>query len=153
MWRKGVGGYMAYKEKRYGKRELKILAGVVLAVAIALVLIAVAVMIDLNHWAKFVVLGCNLILALGLLIFGVFLLIIISSTHDETKSVRDGNESKGIANAKLCDKCGRVMGDKADFCEFCGAEDEEKAIKKCAKCGEKNKGSAQFCVKCGEKLD
>ncbi len=143
---------MAYKEKRYGKKELKILASVVLAIAVASILVGIALTAVLNHWVKFIILGVTLVLGLGLLLFGIYIFIIISSTHDEGQSVRDGNESKGIANATICDKCGRVVGENDEHCAHCGTE-LARAEKNCVKCGAKNDFHAEHCTKCGEKLD
>ena len=143
---------MAYQEKRYGKRELKVMTGIVLAVAIISIVLGVVALINMDHWTKYIVAVLTFVLGLGLLVWSVYLIVIVFSTHDERQSVRDGNETVGTANANLCDKCGRVIEADSVHCEHCGAKQSGKATKTCAKCGAKNKDSAEFCKKCGEKL-
>lgn len=144
---------MAYKEKRYGKKELKILTGIVLAVAIISLFLGISACIDMTHWAKWIILAVSIVVALALGVWGIVLIIIVCSTHDEKQSVRDGNEAKGTANANLCEACGRVIEKDAEHCEYCGAKQEAIATKVCKECGHKNKGTAKYCKKCGQELE
>ena len=143
---------MAYQEKRYGKRELKIMTGVVIALAIISIVLGVVALVNMDHWTKYIIAVLTFVLGIGLLVWGVYLIIIVSSTHDEKQSVRDGNQAKGIANASLCDKCGREIDAEAIHCEHCGAKQVGKGTKNCEICGAKNKDTAEFCKKCGAKF-
>lgn len=143
---------MAYQENRYGKRELKIMTLVVLAVAILSIVLGVVAVINMSHWAKYIIVVFTSIVGLALLVWSIYLIAIVSSTHDEKQSVRDGNESKGIANATLCDKCGREIDSDATHCEHCGGKLTGKGTKACDVCGAKNKDTAEFCKKCGAKF-
>ena len=68
----------------------------------------------------------------------------------QSKSVRDGNKSKGISGTRLCEKCGRVISKKAEFCEHCGGKlHEGTGIRTCPECKSKNSAAAAFCEKCG----
>ena len=51
----------------------------------------------------------------------------------------------------VCDKCGRELDDKAQFCIYCGAQLNRNKF--CLVCGEKNKEDALFCQKCGMSFD
>lgn len=51
----------------------------------------------------------------------------------------------------VCDKCGRELDDKAQFCIYCGAQLNKNKF--CLVCGEKNKEDALFCQKCGMSFD
>ncbi|MFQ6752653.1 MAG: double zinc ribbon domain-containing protein [Clostridia bacterium] len=142
---------MAYKEKRYGKKELKIFTGVILFIALVAIVSGIVAVLDMTHWSKYIILGVTLAIGIALIIWGIYLFSIISATPDEEKSVRDGNDTMGTANATLCDKCGRVLADDSKHCEHCGAK-QEVTNKVCAKCNHKNSKTAKFCKSCGEEL-
>lgn len=151
MRREDIGGFMAYKEKRYGKKELKIFTAVILLIALVTIVAGIVAVLDMKHWSKFIILGVTLAIGVALIIWGIYLFSIIAGTPDEEKSVRDGNDTLGTANANLCDKCGRVLSDDSKHCEHCGTKQESTA-KLCAKCNHKNTKTAKFCKSCGEEL-
>lgn len=139
-----------YREKRYGKFLFRIMALVLVALAAGAVFGGVYAVMHMTHWAKYVIVVVAGIVGLALAGFGIFFLIFSTSMINSWKSVRDGNKSKGIANTRLCDKCGRVITKHAEFCEHCGEKQETGlGLKKCPNCKTKNSGPADFCEKCG----
>ena len=139
-----------YREKRYGKFLFVLIALVMLALAGGAVFGGVYAVMHMNHWAKYVIVVVAGIVGLMLLAMSVFMLIFSTSMINSWKSVRDGNKSKGLANGRLCDKCGRVITKKAEFCEHCGEKQETGlGLKACPNCKTKNSGAASFCEKCG----
>lgn len=139
-----------YREKRYGKLAFILFALMFVSIGAAAALGGVYAELKMVHWAKHVIAGVAFAVAAGLVIFGLYLLMISFSLINKSKSVRDGNKSKGVADVRLCDKCGRVITKHAEFCEHCGAKQQTGlGLKKCPNCKTSNSGTAQFCEKCG----
>lgn len=138
-----------YKEKRYGKLTLRLVSLLLVALAVASVWGGVYALNHMSHFAKYVIMVVAVIVALGLAGFGLFMFAITFSMINSSKSVRDGNKSKGIAHARLCDKCGRVISKVAEYCEHCGQKQQTGlGMKTCPECKTKNSGTAEFCEKC-----
>ncbi len=139
-----------YREKRYGKFLFVLIALVLIALGAGAIYGGVYAVLNMTHWSKYVIVSVAGILGLILAGFGIFFIIFSTSMINSWKSVRDGNKSKGVANVRLCDKCGRVITKKAEFCEHCGAKQQTGlGLKTCPNCNTKNSGPAQFCEKCG----
>lgn len=143
-----------YREKRYGKLSLILFAFILLALAAASVYGGYMAYIHMSHWAKYVIIVAAGLFALAAGGFGLFIIGLSFSMINQSKSVRDGNRSKGISGTRLCDKCGRVISKHADFCEHCGLKQENgSGMKKCPQCKTKNSATATFCEKCGTELN
>lgn len=139
-----------YREKRYGKALFVLIALVLVALAAGAVYGGVYAVLHMTHWAKFIIVSVAGVVALGLGGLGIFFLIFSTSMINSWKSVRDSNKSKGVANTRLCDHCGRVISKKAEFCEHCGEKQMTGlGLKECPNCKTKNSGAAAFCEKCG----
>ena len=142
-----------YREKRYGKRTFIIASLVFILVAILTILCGVVAVVKMAHWSKYIIVSVCSIIGLFFGAIGVFMIIMAPSLIDKQQSVRDENTMKGIADVRLCDKCGRALSDDAEFCASCGAKQLNIAgTKTCAKCKHVNKADADFCEKCGEKF-
>lgn len=139
-----------YREKRYGKLAFIIFALCVIALAGVAIWGGVYAVLNMSHWAKYVIVSVAGVVGFALLCFGVFLILFSFSLIWKNKSVRDVNKSKGVADVRLCDKCGRVITKKAEFCEHCGEKQQTGlGLKVCPECKTKNSGAAAFCEKCG----
>ena len=139
-----------YREKRYGKLTLILVSLLFMAIGAAAVLGGIYAQHNMQHWAKYVIVAVAGVVALVLVLFGLFMFFLSFSMINQSKSVRDENKSKGIANKRLCDKCGRVITKNAEFCEHCGAKQQTGlGLKKCPTCKTENSGTAKFCEKCG----
>jgi len=146
-------GLFQYREKRYGKLTFCLIAVILVLLAAASVYGGIYAVINMAHWSKYVIVVVASIIGLCLGVFGIFLVALSFSMISQSKSVRDENKSKGIANTRLCDKCGRVISKKAEFCEHCGLKQESGlGMKVCPDCKTKNSGTATFCEKCGKKF-
>ena len=142
-----------YKEKRYGKLTFILFALVIIAIAAASVYGGIFAVINMTHWAKYIIVSVTSLIGLGLGGFGIVLFALSFSLINSKQSVRDGNQAKGIANARLCDMCGRVISKKAEFCEHCGQKQQSGlGMKDCPNCKTQNSALAQFCEKCGEEF-
>ena len=125
-------------------------AGISAALAAASIYGGIYAVIHMTHWAKYIIVVVASIVGLGLGGFGLFLVSLSFSMINQSKSVRDGNKSIGISGTRLCDKCGRVISKKAEFCEHCGADLQSgTGMKDCPECKTKNSATAAFCEKCG----
>ncbi len=143
-------GLFKYKETRYGKFLFVLIALLLVALGGASIYGGVYAVLNMSHWTKYIIIVVASIVGLLLALFGIFLIIFSFSMINSWKSVRDGNKSKGVANTRLCDKCGRVITKKAEYCEHCGAKQQTGlGLKTCPQCKTKNSGNAQFCEKCG----
>ena len=136
-----------YKEKKFGKVHLIILAIVTLLLGIVSIAGGIVAVINMAHWAKYILVVLLSILGLVLILFACLMLFVSASMIKFAQSVRDGNDSIGIANANLCDTCGRVIKSEDGHCEYCGKKQAHE--KSCPECNTNNKKSAQFCTKCG----
>lgn len=147
-------GLFSYREKRYGKLALVLLALVILALAGGAIYGGIYAVMHMSHWSKYVIIVVACIIGVVLAVFGLFLFFFTFSMINSWKSGRDGNWSKGVSNARLCDKCGRPISKKAEFCEHCGAKQETGlGMKTCPNCKTKNSALAEFCEKCGQKFE
>lgn len=146
-------GLFSYREKRYGKTALRLFSLLVIVIGAALIYGGVMALIHHPHWTKYVISVPMFIISIFPIFIGFYMFMITFSMINSWKSVKDGNKSKGIANARLCDKCGRQITKKAEFCEHCGTKQETGlGLKSCPHCKTKNSGAAEFCEKCGEKF-
>ncbi len=143
-------GLFSYREKRYGKFVFVLISLLILALAGGAIYGGVYAVLHMSHWSKYIIVSVASIVSLILAILGIFLILFSFSLISSSKSVRDGNKSKGIANVRLCDKCGKVITKKAEYCEHCGAKQQTGlGLKDCPNCKTKNSGAAAFCEKCG----
>ena len=142
-----------YREKRFGKFSLILFALITLAIAGACVFGGVYAVLHMTSWVKYLLVVLGLIVGLILAIFGILMLIITFSFTGKDQSVRDGNSAIGIADTRLCDKCGRVISKDAVVCEHCGAKQKSDKEKVCPECKTKNNGTAEFCKHCGHKFE
>ena len=139
-----------YREKRYGKLTFTIVSLMLIALAVASIWGGIYAVLHMAHWAKYIIVVVAIIVGLALGLFGLFMFLMSFSLINKSQSVRDGNKSKGIADTRLCDKCGRVITKAAEFCEHCGSKQETGlGLKNCPECKTKNSGTAKFCEKCG----
>lgn len=142
--------FFKYREKRYGKLTFILFAILLITLAAASVFGGVYAILKMAHWSKYVISIVAFVVALFLGLMGLFLFLMSFSLINKSKSVRDGNKSKGIADTRLCDKCGRVISKGAEFCEHCGSKQQTGlGMKTCPECKTKNSALAQFCEKCG----
>ena len=138
-----------YREKRYGKLAFILFAILTIALAVASIWGGVYAVMHMEHWAKYIIVSVAGIVGVALGLFGLFLFGMSFSLINHSKSVRDGNKSKGISGTRLCDKCGRVISKNAEFCEHCGATQQTGlGMKVCPECKTKNSATAAFCEKC-----
>ncbi len=143
-------GLFSYKEKRYGKFVFILIAIVLLALAGGSIFGGIYAVMHMSHWSKYLIIVVACIAGLLFALMGITMLVMSLSMINSWKSGRDSNKSKGVSNVRLCDKCGRVITKKAEFCEHCGAKQETGlGLKQCPECGTKNSGPAAFCEKCG----
>ena len=146
--------WFSYREKRYGKLLFVVIALAILALAGGAVYGGVYAVMHMTHWSKYLIVSVAGVVGLLLLAVSVFMLIFSTGMINTWQSVRDGNKSKGLANGRLCDKCGRVISKKAQYCEHCGETQEiGLGLKACPNCKTKNSGTAEFCEKCGHKFE
>ncbi len=146
-------GLFSYKEKRYGKFAFRLFA-IILIVMGGAAIFGGYCALKMSHWSKYIILAVAAIVGLCLILFGLYLFLFSFSLINSWKSGRDGNKSKGVSNARLCDKCGKVISKKATFCEHCGAKQQSGlGMKTCPECKTKNSAKADFCEKCGHKFD
>lgn len=139
-----------YREKRYGKLTLVLASLVLIALAGLSAWGGFYAVYSMSHWSKYVIVTLAVIVALGLVSLGLAMFLISFSLISKSKSVRDGNRSKGISGTRLCDKCGRPISKKAQICEHCGAKLQTGlGMKDCPECKTKNSATASFCEKCG----
>ena len=147
-------GIFKYKEKRYGKLTFILFAIILVLLAVASVIGGIYAVVNMAHWVKYIILVVASIIGLALGSFGIFLVALSFSLINQSKSVRDENNSKGISGTRLCDQCGRVISKKAEFCEHCGKKQQSGlGMKKCTNCKTLNSALAEFCEKCGEKFE
>ena len=106
-------GLFSYREKRYGKFTFVLIALIIIALAGGAIYGGIYAVLNMEHWAKYVIIVVASIVGLLLAILGIFLILFSFSLIGSSKSVRDGNKAKGIANTRLCDKCGRVITKKS----------------------------------------
>lgn len=147
-------GMFGYKEKRYGKFLFIIISLLLVAAGGGAIFGGVYAIMNMSHWAKYVVSVLAFVLGGLIALFGLFMFVFSFSLINTWKSVRDGNKSIGTANQNLCEKCGLVIPKNAEFCEHCGAKQTQtRNAKICPTCKTKNNPSAQFCHKCGTKFE
>ena len=147
-------GIFKYKEKRYGKLTFVLFALILILLAVAGVYGGIYAVVHMTHWSKYVIVSLASIVGLVLGLFGIFMFALSFSMINQSKSVRDENRSKGISGERLCEKCGRVISKKAEFCEHCGSKlNAGLGMKECPKCNTKNSAKAEFCEKCGEQFE
>ena len=143
-----------YKEKRYGKLTFILIALVLIALAAASVFGGVYAVINMTHWAKYIIVVVTSLVGLAVGGFGIIMIALSFSLIGTKQSVRDGNSAIGVANTRLCDMCGKVISKKAEFCEHCGGKQQSGlGMKECPECKTKNSALAQFCEKCGKEFD
>lgn len=146
-------GIFKYREKRYGKFTFVLFALILIALAAASIYGGIYAVLKMAHWSKYIIVVVASIIGLALGVFGIFLVALSFSMINQSKSVRDENKAKGISGARLCDKCGRVISKKAEFCEHCGEKLQTGlGMKVCPDCKTKNSATAEFCEKCGKKF-
>ena len=143
-----------YKEKRYGKFVFILFALACLVVASASIFGGVYAVMHMTHWSKYVIVSVAGLFGLFVGAMGVVCVWLSFSMINKSKSVRDGNRMKGIADTRLCDNCGRVISKVAEFCEHCGSKLETGlGMKQCPECKTKNSATADFCEKCGHQFE
>lgn len=143
-----------YKEKKFGKSALLLVGIVTIALAVASIFGGVYAVLHMSHWAKYIIVSVAGIVGLLLLALGITMLIVVCSMINFSKSVRDLNTGKGLANARLCEFCGKVISKSAEVCEHCGKKlNEGLGMKTCPECKTKNSAKAEFCEKCGKKFE
>lgn len=142
-----------YREKKYGKLTFILFSLVVIALAVASVYGGIYAVINMTHWAKYIIVVVASLVGLCLGFFGIFMFAISFSMINHSKSVRDVNSSKGVSGVNLCDKCGRPIDKKAEYCNHCGASQESNFEIQCPECKTKNPATAEFCSKCGAKFN
>ena len=143
-----------YREKRYGKFALILLALALIATGAGSVYGGVYAVMHMTHWTKYLIVAVAGLVGLFFGIFGLAVFGITFSMINQKRSVRDRNKYKGVSGTYLCDKCGRVISKKAKVCEHCGAVQQiGKRDKKCPECKTKNNATAAFCEKCGYKFE
>ena len=146
-------GIFKYREKKYGKLTFVLIAISFVLLAAASVYGGIYAVIHMSHWTKYLIVVIASVVGLALGGIGIFLVALSFSMISQSKSVRDENTSKGISGTRLCDKCGRVISKKAEFCEHCGGKQESGVgLKECPHCKTKNSGAAAFCEKCGKEF-
>ena len=138
-----------YKEKRYGKLAFILFSLLFVALGAGAIWGGIVAFNNLENWLRIFLLVAGIVVGAPVGLFGLYLFAISFSLTWKSKSVRDGNKSKGIADTRLCDVCGRVISKKAEFCEHCGDKQASTVAKECPSCKAKVNGTAEFCEKCG----
>ena len=142
-----------YREKKFGKLALILLALLFIAAAAGAVFGGVYAVIHMTHWAKYVIVSVAGVFAFLTAGIGLYMILISFSMINTWRSVRDVNTTGKVKDVRLCDKCGRVISKHADFCEHCGeAQESGTGLKKCEHCGTKNSAAAKFCENCGKEF-
>ncbi|MCQ2564935.1 MAG: zinc ribbon domain-containing protein [Clostridia bacterium] len=142
-----------YREKKFGKFWFVAFALLLIAMAVGTVWGGVYAFLHIEHWTKWVLIVGAGLLALFLVLLGLYMILISFSLINSWKSVRDRNTTKGVKDVRLCEHCGRVISKKAQFCEHCGEPlHEGLGMKKCPECKAENSAKAAFCEKCGHKF-
>ena len=98
-----------YREKKYGKYTLLLVGLILIVLALASIFGGVVAVTKMQHWAKYIIVSVASVFALALIVFGVLFVILSFAMTGRSKSVRDINTAKGIADTRLCDYCGRVI--------------------------------------------
>ena len=93
------------------------------------------------------------IIAMPVVMVGAIILAIGVFFYRTSKQLYFGADLIDSLNGegRKCPKCGEACGDKADFCEKCGAKLLRAKI--CNDCHTQNEDDAEFCVNCGKKLN
>lgn len=142
-----------YREKRYGKLTFVLVALGFIALAAASAFGGIVALSKMVNWTRYLVFALACIVALTSGILGFTMFGLSFSMIWKKKSVRDINKGKGVADVRLCDKCGRVISKKAEFCEHCGMDQQSgTGMKECPECKTKNSATAAFCEKCGHEF-
>lgn len=148
-----------YKEARYGREDLFGISIIIMLVAIALTILGIVFIVKgclvsgalATIWR--IVVGVVMAL-LGLFLAGlgiVMMITAISMIKVDDGSVKDvGNSAVGMANTKLCSKCGNELNEKDQVCTKCGTPVNKEI--KCPNCKTINTLDDKFCSKCGNKL-
>ncbi len=143
---------LSNRTTRYGKFMFILLAVCCLALAGGSIFGGIYAVLNMSHWAKYVIIVIACIFAFIIGMIGIFFLMLSFSLINSWKSVKDST-IQGTANVRLCDKCGRVITKHAEYCEHCGAKQETGlGLKTCPECKTKNSGNAKFCEKCGHEF-
>lgn len=143
-------GLFSYREKRYGKLTFILVSLLIIALGGLAIFGGVYAVLKMAHWSKYIIVVVACLIGGLLALFGLFMFFFSFSMTGKSKSVRDGNEVKGISGTRLCDNCGRVITKGALVCEHCGAKQHSGlGLKTCPTCKTKNSGAAKFCEKCG----
>ena len=145
-------GMFKYKEKRYSKLTFILIAVIFVLIAAACVYGGIYAVVNMSHWSKYIIVAITSLIGLCLGCIGIVMIGLSFSMINSNKSVRDGNEAIGINGTRLCDKCGRVITEQAEFCEHCGEKQQNTSAKVCPSCKAKNSSTAAFCEKCGKQL-
>lgn len=82
-------GLFSYREKRYGKLALVLLALVILALAGGAIYGGIYAVMHMSHWSKYVIIVVACIIGLVLAVFGLFLFFFTFSMINSWKSGRD----------------------------------------------------------------
>lgn len=130
---------------------MRIVAVLLIAIACGLVYAGIYAFKNVDTtWAKYVLMIVASLFALISALMGISMILISFSMLNRWKSVRDKNTTGGIADVRLCDKCGRVISKGAKICEHCGEKQESgMGMKSCPKCKAKNSAKASYCEQCG----
>ncbi len=142
-----------YKEKRYGKSTLVVVALVLVALAVAAGVGGVFAVIKMSHWSKYVIVSVAAVAALCLLFLGGSMLVVASGMSGYRQSVRDIGYAKGVDHDRLCDKCGKLLNKEDEFCTHCGAKQTPTGKVVCPLCKSKNDPEAEYCAQCGHKFN
>lgn len=146
------------KAKTYGRKELFIVAFVLLFISLAMLTGGVVLIANGAMSAKVVsivwkVIVGAIIVVIGGMIGWVSILMMFTAKglmkNDKGNLKDENNSALGTANANLCANCGNELGKGATFCAKCGREVGGKVQ---CECGEINPIDAEFCNKCGKAL-
>lgn len=141
-----------YKEQRYGKSTLILVAIIIIALAVASGFGGAIAVIKMTHWAKYVIVAVAGIVALCLSLLGVAMLVVSAGMSGYRKSVRDIGYAKGVDSDRLCDKCGKLLNKDDEFCTHCGAKQLSQSKRVCPLCKGKSDPEAEYCAHCGHKF-
>ncbi len=144
--------------KKYGRKELLVVALVLLLVSLIALAGGVALIVNGAMSGKVVQIVWKVIVGIILIILGgsigwVAILMFFTAKDmmkNEQGNLKDEtNSAIGTANVNKCDKCGRELSEGSTFCVNCGYEANGKIQ---CECGEMNNQDNEHCTKCGKNL-
>lgn len=62
------------------------------------------------------------------------------------------SKEQALAAIRVCNRCGKALGEEDIFCKYCGQKWEETPKLRCPACGSVPRAAGRFCHRCGAEL-